>query len=127
MLRQIVSQLGFRRMTSALITDDPPKTSAYTNTTKRTGTGAVVVRTLRRPTQRSTTLYSLDAQLYGIEVEIRNKQVNKCCNAYHFGGTNLGASAVRRYSNNRINTGRVFLAEAHLDTTLTLIILLIPF
>jgi len=113
-------------MTSALITDDAPKINAVTNTTKGTGTGAVVVRTLRKSSQRSTILYSLDAQLLGIEVEHGNKQDNRCCKAYHLGGTNASARTVGRYSSNRINTGRSFLAEAHLDITLTVIILLIP-
>jgi len=104
--------------------DNRPKTSAVANTTKGTGTRAAVVRTPRRSTQRSVILYSLDAQLYGMEAEHRNKQDNK---AYHIGGTRIRASAVRRYSSNRINTRRPFLAEAYLDITLTVIKLLIPF
>ena len=52
--------------------------------------------------------------------EISNK-------AYHIGGNSTGASAVRRYSSYRINTGRPFLTEAHLDITLTAIKLLISF
>lgn len=76
---------------------------------------AAVVRTRRKSTERPIILYSLNAQLYGIEVEHRNKQDNICCKAYDIGGTSVCASAVRRYSNNRINTERSFLAEAHLD------------
>jgi hypothetical protein len=48
-----------------------------------------------------------------------NKEISN--KAYHTGGISVGASAVRRYSGYRINTGRPFLAEAHLDFTLAVI------
>ena len=62
-------QLGFRRRVlglDSLITDYRPKICAVTNAIKGTCTGAVVVKT----------------QLYGIEMEHRNKQDNRCCKAY---------------------------------------------
>lgn len=102
MLRSESFHLGFRHGVlglDSLVTDYRPKFCAATNAIKGTGTGAVVVKT----------------QLYGMEVEHRNKQNNKCCKANII--SEALASEVRDYSSNHSNFGRPFLAEVHLDIT----------